>query len=531
MLIHGPRLVQLEHRAEYIGSQVNDAFDSIALVVGDWYRTFDDINITRTLWLEQVNSTLLPLVIQAYDDSAVDTWEKLNAVGDEAQGTLTAALIPKIVSNLAETFVESAKRRLVAIGDGLWNTMRLQLLQGTQLGENLDKLRARLPQAARIAAPRARNAAQTEIIGASNAGSYQQVKAAQFVALKRWVARNDDRTRSSHRAVDGTQVDMNTKFIVGGYALDYPHDPTAPPEEVYNCRCTLVWDIIKKGKLTDEIVIRSLAADAFHLPGKHDQSDHGHKGSQGESHGGVSPKIKQMMSAYEAGYEIIDEFEPGASNASVQRLRLSDGTEVVRKSNPRNQTKTNAVRAEYLGGLVLNATGVDDMHTAQVDENTTITTFAEGPSSARTQQYLDDLNFNDYQREREKIMRKQLTARNGKAVGIADHLMMNVDRNGFNWIVTDDGIKPIDQGNALFTTPPGQESVTSGSPFAEYWLGEKIDNRTGDITSMKPRVTRDDVLSYRERLNAIRDEFNEPGEDAYFDAMMSRLADVETRLS
>lgn len=262
MFIHGPRLAQLESRAEGIGDHVTGAFDSIVLTVRDWYRSFDDINITRRLWLEQVDSTLLPLVMQAYDDSASDTWEKLNSIGDEAQRTLTAALIPKLVSNAAETFLQGAKQRLVAIGEVLWNAMRLELLQGLQFGEGVGALRDRLVNAARVAAPRARNAAQTEIIGASNAGSFQQMKAAQVVALKKWVARDDDRTRQSHRDVDGTQVDMNTRFIVGGHAMDYPHDPTAPPEEVYNCRCTLVWEIVEEGKLTDELVIQSLAAAA-----------------------------------------------------------------------------------------------------------------------------------------------------------------------------------------------------------------------------------------------------------------------------
>lgn len=258
--IYGPSLEQLERRAEHIGSQVDDAFNSIALTVSNWYRTFDDINIARTLWLESVNSTFLPLIAQAYDDSAVDTWEQLNAVGDKAQRSLTAALIPKFIGNLADAFLQGAKQRLIAVGDLLWNAMRLELLQGEQFGENFDKLQARLVTAASVATPRARNATQTEIIGASNTGSFQQMKIAQVVALKTWIARKDDRTRQSHRDVDGTQVDMNTKFIVGGYALDYPHDPTAPPEEIYNCRCTLVWEIVEEGELTDELVIQSLAA-------------------------------------------------------------------------------------------------------------------------------------------------------------------------------------------------------------------------------------------------------------------------------
>lgn len=531
-LIPGPRSTQLESRVDFIATQVDAAIDSVVLRARDWYQSINDVNIVRALWLEHVDTALIPLISEAYHVAATDTWEKLSAIDVDVERTLTAALIPKLVMQVADGFLDNVKRRLVGLGDLLWNAMRTELTRGLQIGESIDGLRERLTAGAGSVAARVRNAARTEVIGASNAGSFAQMKAAQVVALKTWVARDDDRTRQSHRDVDGVQIDMNTKFIVGGHALDYPHDPTAPPEETINCRCTLAWKIVPVGDVTDELVIESLTADAFHLPGQHDQSEHGRKSSHSGSHVGISPKINEMLATYEAGYDVIDELEAGGSGATVQRLRLANGTEVIRKTNPRPQTitKNDPVRAEYLGGLVLNAVGVNDMHTALVDENTTITTFADGPSASRSLQHLDNLNFADYQTEFDKAMRRQVTARNGKAIGVADHLMMNVDRNTNNWIVGDDGVKPIDQGNALFVTPPGLELVTSGSPFTEYWLGEEVDPRTGEITSLTPRVTRAEVESYRDQLNAIRTEFSEPGEDEYFDALMRRLADIEMRL-
>lgn len=527
MFIHGPRLAQLESRAEGIGDHITGAFDSIALTVSDWYRSFDDINITRSLWLEQVNSTLLPLVAQAYDDSANDTWEKLSAIDVEIESSLTAALIPKLVRNAAETFLEAARQRLVAIGEVLWNAMRIELLQGLQLGEGIGALRTRLVNSARVATPRARSAAQTEIIGASNAGSFQQMKAAQVTALKTWVARNDDHVRPSHHEVDGTQVDMNVSFIVGGHAMDYPHDPTAPPEEVYNCRCTLIWEIIRQGEVTDELVIQSLAADAFHLPGKHDQGDHAHKGSQSDSRESATPKIKQMLSAYEAGYEVISDIEPGASGASIQRLRLSDGTEVMRKSTPRGSNGRDVTRAEYLGGRVLNAVGITDVHTAQLDDDTIITTYVPGPSGSRTMAHLEDLPFDDYERSYNELLNTQVTSPGGKAIGVADWLMVNVDRHAFNWIMTSDGVRPIDQGDARFINT----DIDPGSPFSTYWLGVKSAEFSGQVTSINPRVTRSDVATYRERLRTLENEFDQPGEREYFDSIMARLDSIERTLT
>lgn len=59
-------------------------------------------------------------------------------------------------------------------------------------------------------------------------------------AMKEWVAVMDDRTRSSHAEAHGQKVPLDQPFIVGGWSMMYPGDSTAPPEEVYNCRCVLI---------------------------------------------------------------------------------------------------------------------------------------------------------------------------------------------------------------------------------------------------------------------------------------------------
>lgn len=56
---------------------------------------------------------------------------------------------------------------------------------------------------------------------------------------KTWKARRDDKTRVSHRIANGQTVPIGTAFDVGGFKLRYPHDPFGPPQETYNCRCTV----------------------------------------------------------------------------------------------------------------------------------------------------------------------------------------------------------------------------------------------------------------------------------------------------
>jgi hypothetical protein len=53
-----------------------------------------------------------------------------------------------------------------------------------------------------------------------------------------WRATDDDRTRDSHRVMDGQTVAQDEAFITGnGVQLMYPGDPNGPPEEIINCRC------------------------------------------------------------------------------------------------------------------------------------------------------------------------------------------------------------------------------------------------------------------------------------------------------
>ena len=56
---------------------------------------------------------------------------------------------------------------------------------------------------------------------------------------KIWRTAGDNRVRDSHAAIDGEEVDINALFSNG---LKRPKDPNGRPEEVYNCRCTILWD-------------------------------------------------------------------------------------------------------------------------------------------------------------------------------------------------------------------------------------------------------------------------------------------------
>lgn len=52
---------------------------------------------------------------------------------------------------------------------------------------------------------------------------------------------HDTRTRMTHRIADGQKVPMWSPFVVGGSLMMHPGDPEAPPDEVCNCRCSLLY--------------------------------------------------------------------------------------------------------------------------------------------------------------------------------------------------------------------------------------------------------------------------------------------------
>ena len=123
-----------------------------------------------------------------------------------------------------------------------WNMKKInaETLQGILQGESMDKIAKRLRNVQEMNRTQAIRSARTIVTGAENKGrqdSYARAEADGIVLQKEWLATNDGRVRHSHAMLDGAIVDQDKKFDNG---LMYPGDPSGRPEEVYNCRCTLV---------------------------------------------------------------------------------------------------------------------------------------------------------------------------------------------------------------------------------------------------------------------------------------------------
>lgn len=117
------------------------------------------------------------------------------------------------------------------------------ILQGESIKHLADRLQVNIPNMNRTSAIRA---ARTAVTGAQNAGRLDSFLKAQEMGIrlkKRWLATLDNRTRHTHRILDG-QVRPNEKpFVVEWQEIMYPGDPSAAAALVYNCRCTLVAEV------------------------------------------------------------------------------------------------------------------------------------------------------------------------------------------------------------------------------------------------------------------------------------------------
>lgn len=111
------------------------------------------------------------------------------------------------------------------------------ILQGKSIKHMADDLQTRIVTMNRDSAIRT---ARTAVTGAQNAGRMDSYFAAEKMGIKcrkEWMTTLDGRTRHSHAMLDGEIVDNDKKFSNG---CRFPGDPQGRPEEIYNCRCTLV---------------------------------------------------------------------------------------------------------------------------------------------------------------------------------------------------------------------------------------------------------------------------------------------------
>ena len=193
--------------------------------------------------LLNVNQTALAYVNGELPEVYAINYNALAGSVDGVGGYSFTLVDADTVRNLAVTDTSLLPyKELDPAKDIPWNMKKInaETLQGILQGESMDKIAKRLRNVQEMNKTQAIRSARTIVTGAENKGrqdSYARAEADGIILQKEWLATNDGRTRHSHAALDGAVVDQDKKFDNG---LMYPGDPSGRPEEVYNCRCTLV---------------------------------------------------------------------------------------------------------------------------------------------------------------------------------------------------------------------------------------------------------------------------------------------------
>ena len=166
-----------------------------------------------------------------------------------------------------------------------WNRQHIQseMLQGILQGESIPKIAKRMSNVTDMdknASIRNARTYTTSVENQAKMDRYAEAEDAGIPLEKEWMSTLDERTRESHREIDGTRVANDEPFILvnsDGTTCEmmYPADPNGDPEQVYNCRCRIVARI--KGRTVDRSGRASKLEDTSYeewKKGKEKKQDH-----------------------------------------------------------------------------------------------------------------------------------------------------------------------------------------------------------------------------------------------------------------
>ncbi|MET8609804.1 phage minor head protein [Streptomyces misionensis] len=166
-----------------------------------------------------------------------EDWEDLPGRYDDGRG------LPPPMSS----YVTTTEHLLRAVGERLADAARQELAAGVDAGDGIEQLRARLRErfareGAQLGDAREERIARTEAGRAWNTATLEAARAVTGTGapiVKQWISQRDDRVRHDHKEANGQIRLLGEHFTVGGIPMDAPHDPTAPANQVVNCRCLL----------------------------------------------------------------------------------------------------------------------------------------------------------------------------------------------------------------------------------------------------------------------------------------------------
>ena len=141
------------------------------------------------------------------------------------------------------------RKVLNGVKDEAWNQQKIAgiISQSIIRGDGIDTIAATLGEQLASTNDKAMmRYARTAMTAAQNSGRVEMLHDAEEEGIhskKKWLATLDSRTRDAHADLDGETAELDEPFENKIGKIMFPGDPNADPGNVYNCRCTLVYEI------------------------------------------------------------------------------------------------------------------------------------------------------------------------------------------------------------------------------------------------------------------------------------------------
>lgn len=241
--------------------------------------------------------------------------------------------------------------------DELWNRQKLTsaVTQGILQGESIPGIAKRLKSVADMDKNAAIRNARTYTTAAENKGrvdSYERAKDLGIKVKKKWIATLDDRTRVEHRHLDNMVVDNDAEFETDGYKISYPGDPSAEPEMIYNCRCTLVAEVegVKYNDERNDSKLGDMTYEEWKHAKDKEQKEEGKKPAEETKSETEKSELKldKLESAmkekdFQRFYEMVD----NAENRKLYEIYGEDGTYQYKANGGSYQRGSDKIEFSY----------------------------------------------------------------------------------------------------------------------------------------------------------------------------------------
>ena len=207
--------------------------------------TTDRLVHVNELAVQYVNNQMPHIYALNHNDTLISVHSDISEIRN--MGVSFQLIDDRTVRNLIKAKEIQLPRKTVDIPkDKRWNAKAVnsQVLQGILQGESIPKISKRLQTVTNMNMDAAIRNARTMCTSAENSGRLSGMKEAEergIVYEKQWMSTHDGRTRESHQRLDGETVPLDEPF---GNDLMFPGDMNGDPEEVYNCRCSMVRHLI-----------------------------------------------------------------------------------------------------------------------------------------------------------------------------------------------------------------------------------------------------------------------------------------------